>query len=57
VVNVGLESTHNMFELQMDQNATQMTKSDEDLEASGTHTQTHVTNRELVPGRSTANQV
>jgi hypothetical protein len=65
VVNVGLESTHNMFEDHVDPNATQMTKSDpfqEDLEASGTHTHTYDINGqgiggELVPGRSTANQL
>ena len=69
VVNVGLESTHNMFEDQVGPSATPMTKSDpyqEELndiiipclmEASGTHTHTQGTHGELLPGRSTANQL
>ena len=66
MVNVGLESTQNMFEDQVGPSATQMTKSDpyqEELEASGTHTHAHGksyiqgTHGELLPGRSTANQL
>ena len=57
VVHVGLESTHNMFEDQVDADMTQMTKSDADLEASGTHTYDPGAHGELVPGRSTAKQL
>ena len=64
VVNVGLESTHNMFEDQVGPNATPMTKSDpyqeelnDIMEASGTHTHTQGTHGELLPGRSTAKQL
>jgi len=57
VVHVGLESTYNMFEDQVDPGITPMTKSDPDLEASGTHTYTQGANGELVAGRSTANQL
>jgi hypothetical protein len=55
-----------MFEDQVGPSATPMTKSDpyqEELEASGTHTHAHGksyiqgTHGELLPGRSTANQL